>query len=89
MNTVAEHIHLRRWRMPPPHGNLDRTQAVVPRQVEQFRIEAEPLDALLLEKDLASFPAENLKATLCIHNRQAQDHPDNEVKDDSRELAEA
>ena len=75
--------------MPPPHGNLDRAQAVMPRQIEQFRIESKSLHALLLEEDLASFPAEHLEAALCIHKWQAQDHPDDQVKNYSRELAES
>src|SRR5277367_74781 len=89
LNAVVKHIDLRRWRMPPPNGNLERTQAMMPRQVEQFGIEPEPLDALLLEKDLAAFATERFEAALCIDERKPQDHPHDLVEDYSCELAES
>ncbi len=84
-----KHIDLCRRRMPPPYGDLDRAQSVMPRQIEQFRIEAEPLDALLFEKDLAAFTPERFEAALRIHKRQPQDHSHDRVKDYPCELAEA
>jgi len=60
----------------------------MPRQVEQFGIESEPLNALLLEKDVAAFAAKRFKAALRIHKRQAQDYSHDGVEDYARELTE-
>ena len=59
----------------------------MPRQIEQFGIESKPLDALLLEKYLASFAPECFEPALRIHKRQAQYHPHDRVKDYPCELA--
>ena len=75
--------------MPPPYGNLDRAQSVMPRQVEQFGIEPEPLDALLFEKNLAAFATKRFEAALRINKRQAQYHPHDRVKDYPCKLAES
>src|SRR5208282_6607402 len=72
VNAVAEHIHFGSRRMPPPHGNLGRMKSVMPCQVEEFRIEAEALDALLLEKKLARFTPEGFEAALRVDEGQSQ-----------------
>ena len=48
-DAVPQHAHFGRRRMPPAHRYLDGLQAMVPRQVQQLRIEPEAFDALLLE----------------------------------------
>src|SRR5271165_7212799 len=62
-------------------------QTVMPRQVEQFRIKPESLDALLLEKDCARFAAEGFEPALRVYKRQSQDNPDDRVEDDACELS--
>src|SRR5690242_17879391 len=61
---------------------------MVPRKIQEFRIEPESFDGLLLEYYFAFFPAERLKAALRVHERQAQDYPHNPVEDYSRKLPE-
>src|SRR5208282_801947 len=88
VNAVAKHIHFRRRRVSPSHGNFYGAKPVMPRQIEQFRIEPEPLDALLLEEDVAFFAPERFEPALRVHERQAQDHSHDRVEDDSGEFAE-
>ncbi len=74
--------------MRPAHRNLGRLQPVVPRQVQQFRIEAEPLDALLLEDNAATLAAKGLKSALCIHERQPQNDAHDTVENNPGKFAE-
>src|SRR6266700_6944441 len=75
--------------MPPAHGNLHGAQAVMTRQVEQFRVESEALNPLLLEEDGAALPAKSFETALRIHEREPQDDSNDLVENDSREFAQA
>src|SRR5216683_4193777 len=75
--------------MPPAHGNLHGVQAVMTRQVEQFRVEPEALNPLLLEEDGAALPAKGFESTLRIDERQPEDDSNDLVENDSREFAQA
>src|SRR5437016_10795020 len=57
-------------------------------QVEQFRIEAEPLDGLLVENNPATLAKEGFEAALGVDKRQPQDDANDFVEQDSREFAE-
>src|SRR5260370_17840149 len=74
--------------MPPAHGNFNRSQAMMPRQVQQLRVEPKTLNRLLLEDDAAAFAPERFETALCIDKRQPQDASHNLVENDSGEFAE-
>src|SRR5579859_3868331 len=88
LNAVAQHIHFRRGRMPPAHGNFHGAQPVMPRQIEQFRIEPEPFDALLLEYDFAALAPECLEPALRIDKGKSQDQPHYGVEHNAGEFPE-
>src|ERR1700738_1676504 len=88
LETVAQHAHLGGRRMRPAYRNFSRAQAVVPRQVEKFRIKAEALNALLLENHAAAFAPKGLEAALCIDKRQAEKQTHNKIENNSGILAE-
>src|SRR6266478_2354394 len=73
--------------MPPAHGNLHGPQAVMTRQVEQFRVEPEALNPLLLEEDGAALPAKSFETALRIHEREPEDDSNDLVENDSGKLA--
>src|SRR5229473_1485527 len=73
--------------MPPAHRNLHGAQAVMTRQVEQFRVESEALNPLLVEEDAAALPAKSFETALRIHERQPQDDSNDLVENDSGKLA--
>src|SRR5712664_3194842 len=74
--------------MPPTLGNFNRAQAMMPRQVQQLRIEPETLNRLLLEDDAAALALERLETALGIDKWQPQDDSHNLVENDSGKLAE-
>src|ERR1700741_893228 len=74
--------------MTPAHRNLNGSQAMMPRQIQQLGIEPEALDGLLLEDDPAAVPPERFEPALRIHKRQPQDDSYNFVEYDSGEFAE-
>src|SRR5258708_19040756 len=74
--------------MSPAHGNFNRAQAMMPRQVQQLRVEPKTLNRLLLEDDAAAFAPERFETALCIDKRQPQDASHNLVENDSGEFAE-
>src|SRR5712664_1998044 len=74
--------------MPPAHGNFNRAQAMMPRQVQQLRVEPKTLNRLLLEDDAAAFAPERFETTLRIDKRQPQDTLYYLVENDSGEFAE-
>ena len=74
--------------MRPAHGNLDGAETVAPGEEQQLGVEAETLDALLLEQDAAGFAEEGLKAALGVHKRQKQTDADNFIENNSGEFAE-
>src|SRR5216683_5729579 len=74
--------------MPPAHRNFNRAQAMMPRQVQQLRVESESLNRLLLEDDAAALAPERFETALCIDKRQPQDASHNLVENDSGEFAE-
>src|SRR5580698_11367966 len=74
--------------MSPNHRNLDRSQPVMPRQIQQLRVKPKSFNGLLVKDDLARFAPERLEPALGIHKWQPQDRPDNLVKNDPRKLPE-
>jgi hypothetical protein len=62
-------------------------QAVMPRQIKQFRIEAKSLNRLLLKNDPALLAPERLKPTLRVDEWQPQYRSHNSVEDDPGELS--
>src|SRR5262249_50142368 len=70
LDAVSEHVYFGRRRVRPAHRNLHRFQPVVSGEIEQFRIEPEPLDALLFEQNPAALAPEGLESALCVHKRQ-------------------
>src|SRR6266851_4661598 len=74
--------------MPPAHRNFNRAQAMMPRQVQQLRIEPETFDRLLLENDAAALTPERFETALRIDKRQPQDTLYYLVENDSGEFAE-
>src|SRR5271163_246589 len=75
--------------MRPTHGNFNRLQSVVPRQIEQFGVEPKSLDSLLLENDAATLPPEGFEPALGIDKGKPQDQPDDGVEDDSGKFTES
>src|SRR5690242_21906209 len=61
---------------------------MVPGKIQEFRIEPESFNGLLLEYYLAFSPPERLEAALRVHERQAQDYTHNPVEDYARKLPE-
>src|SRR4029077_9306787 len=82
LDTVAPHAHFSGRRMRPAHRNFHRAQAVMPRQVQELRIKAEALDALLLEDHAAAFTAKGLEAALCIDKGQTEDGAHDKIEND-------
>src|SRR5260370_22522001 len=74
--------------MTPGHGNFNRAQAMMPREVQQLRVESESLNRLLLEDNAAALAPERFETALCIDKRQPQDASHNLVENDSGEFAE-
>src|SRR5712664_3396872 len=74
--------------MSPAHRDLHRAQSMMPRQVQQFGIKTEALDALLLENDDALITAERFEAALRIDKRQPQNDSNDLVENDARKFAE-
>src|SRR5258707_1151920 len=56
----------------PAHRNFHGSQPVTPRKVQQLRVEAEALDALLFKDDAARLAAKGFEAALRIHEGKAQ-----------------
>src|SRR5262249_56599221 len=79
---------LGRWGMAAAHGNLHGTEAVVPREIQQFRVEAEALDGLLLENNPTTLTAERFEAALRVHKGQPENDAHDFVENDSGEFAE-
>src|SRR6266403_5616252 len=73
--------------MSPAHRDLHRAQSMMPRQVQQFGIKTEALDALLLENDDALITAERFEAALRIDKRQPQNDSNDLVENDARKFA--
>src|SRR3981081_4497246 len=61
---------------------------MMPRQVQQLRVEPESLNRLLLEDDTAAFAPERFETALGIDKRQPQDASHNLIENDSCEFAE-
>ncbi len=57
-------------------------------QIQQFRIKAETLDALLLENNAATLAAECFEAALRIHERQPQNDAHDAIENNSSKFAE-
>src|ERR1700745_3063099 len=74
--------------MRPAHGNFDGFESVVARQVQQFGVKAETLDALLFENDVAALASEGLEAALRIHERKPQNASNYAIENDSGKFAE-
>src|SRR5271156_1624535 len=72
LQTVAQHAHFRSRRMRPTHRYFRRMQPMMPSQVQQFRIEAKALDALLLKNYFARFALESFEPALGVYKRKSQ-----------------
>src|SRR5713226_10253874 len=75
--------------MSPSHGNFHRAQTMMPREIQQFGVESEAFDGLLLEHDGATLAAERFEAALRVYERQPKDDSYEFVENDSGEFAEA
>src|SRR5216684_5643271 len=74
--------------MRPAHWNFNGLEPVMPRQIQQFRIKAEALDALLLENNAATLAAECFEAALRVHERQPQNDAHDAIENNSSKFAE-
>src|SRR5437879_13864297 len=73
---VAEDVNLGLWVVRPTHGNFDGAQTMAFGEEEDFGVEAEALDALLLKDDARVFAAERFKAALRAGEIQPSDRAD-------------
>src|SRR5712675_2959056 len=74
--------------MRPAHWNFSGLKSVMAREIQQFRIKAETLDALLLENNAATLAAKRLEAALRIHERQPQNDAHDAIENNSSKFAE-
>src|SRR3989441_1812701 len=84
---VANHVHLGLWVVRPTHGNFDGAQAMAFGEEEDFGIEAEALDALLLKDDARVFADEGFKAALRVGEIQPGDCADDGIENLAGKLA--
>src|SRR3989441_4194050 len=82
---VAEDVNLGLWVVRPTHGNFDGAQAVAFGEEEDFGVEAEALDALLLKDDARVFADEGFKAALRVGEIQPGDRADDGIENRSEE----
>src|SRR3989441_12511702 len=82
---VANHVHLGLWVVRPTHGNFDGAQAMAFGEEENFGVEAEALDALLLKDDARVFADEGFKAALRVGEIQPGDCADDGIENRSEE----
>src|SRR5690242_8144869 len=88
LQAVSEHVDLGGGGMAPAYGDFHRAQAVVAREIEQFRVEAEALDGLLLENNLAALADKSFEPALRVHKWQPQDEAHDFVENDAGEFPE-
>src|SRR5215472_12640925 len=88
LHAVTEHADFRGRGVSPAHGNLDGAQAMAQGAEQQLRVEAEPLDGLLLENNPASLAKEGFEAALGVDKRQPQGYANDFVEQHSSEFAE-
>src|SRR5258708_27787018 len=74
--------------MRPAHWNFNGLEPVMPRQIQQFRIKAETLDALLLENNATTLAAECFEAALRVHERQPQNDAHDAIENNSSKFTE-
>ncbi len=85
---VAEHADPGGGAVGPADGDFDGGEAMALGKEEQFGVEAEALDALLLEEDAATLAAKSLEAALGVHERQTERETHEPVEDNTGEFAE-
>src|SRR5260370_40997573 len=73
--------------MRPAHWNFNGLEPVMASQIQQFRIKAETLDALLLENNAATLAAERFKAALRVHVRKPQNDAPDTIENNSGKFA--
>src|SRR5258707_14025312 len=64
LDGIAEHVYFGGRRVTPTDRDFDRAETVVAREIEEFGVEAEALNGLQLEDELAFFTAESVLAAL-------------------------
>src|SRR5258708_40356872 len=74
--------------MAPTNGDFYGAQAVVAREVQQFRIEPEALDGLLIENNPATLAVEGFEAALGVDKRQPKNDANELIENDSGNLTE-
>src|SRR2546425_8698617 len=84
---VANHVHLGLWVVRPTHGNFDGAQTMAFGEEEDFGVEAEALDALLLKDDARVFADKGFKAALRVGKTQPGDRADDGIKTLAGKLA--
>src|SRR3989442_1352632 len=77
---VAEDVNLGLWVVRPTHGNFDGAQTMAFGEEEDFGVEAEALDALLLKDDAGVFADEGFKAALRVGKIQPGDRADDGIE---------
>src|SRR5271168_2560079 len=87
LHTVPQHAHLGARGVGPANRYFFGAQTVMACQIEQFRIEAEPLDALLRKNDFALFAFEGFEAALGVYKRQTQTEAHHGVENDAGKFA--
>src|SRR5713226_6612346 len=73
--------------MRPAHWNFNGLEPVMASQIQQFRIKAETLNALLVKDNAAAFAAECLEATLRVHERKPQNDANDTIENNSGKFA--
>src|SRR2546425_5415525 len=82
---VAEDVNLGLWVVRPTHRNFDGAQTMAFGEEEDFGVEAEALDALLLKDDARVFADEGFKAALRVGEIQPGDRADDGIENRSEE----
>src|SRR2546427_7619693 len=84
---VANQVQLGLWVGRPTHGNFDGAEAMAFGEEENFGVEAEALDALLLKDDARVFADEGFKAALRVGEIQPSDRADDGIENLAGKLA--
>jgi len=88
LEAVAEHADFGGWGMAPAHGDFHGAQTVVARELQQFRVEPEALDGLLLENNPATLAVEGFEAALGVDKRQPKNDANELIENDSGKFTE-
>jgi hypothetical protein len=74
--------------MSPTDGNFASAQAMMPGQIQEFRIKAKPFNCLLLEEDSAAVSNKGFESTLGIHESQPENQSHDLIENNSGKLTE-